>query len=373
MESAPPFHRQDVPAQVARLFSQGGCPASIRPYGQGNVNDTYLVSLEGVSPRHLILQRLNHRVFPRPELLMANLGTVTRHVAARLASLPSLDRRFELPRIVPAADGAEYVVDAFGCCWRALSFIDRTRAPVVVESPAHALEVGWALGRFHRLVSDLSPKRLADPLPGFHVTPGYLRQYDAVLARTRVPAGPEVGWALQFISRRRGLAPVLEEARARGELRDRVIHGDPKVDNVLLDEVTGAAVGLVDLDTVKPGLVHYDLGDCLRSGCNPLGEDPPHWQAVRFEPELAAAMLRGYLSEARGFLSPSDYPYLFPAARLIAFELGLRFFTDHLAGNVYFKVSHPEHNLARALVQFRLTESLETQEGVMRRLLRELA
>ena len=135
----------------------------------------------------------------------------------------------------------------------------------------------------------------------------------------------------------------------------------------MLDTATGRAVGLVDLDTVKPGLVHYDIGDCLRSGGNPLGEETEDWEMVRFEPELGRAMLHGYLSRARDFLTETDYAYLYDAIRLIAFELGLRFFTDYLAGNVYFKARHPEHNLARALVQFKLTESIESQETAIRR------
>ena len=145
------------------------------------------------------------------------------------------------------------------------------------------------------------------------------------------------------------------------------MHGDPKVNNVMLDTATGQAVGMVDLDTVKPGLVHYDIGDCLRSGCNPRGEETGDWEVVRFEPELCRAMLTGYLSLARDFLTETDYAYLYDAIRLLAFELGLRFFTDYLAGNVYFKARHPEHNLVRALVQFKLTESIESQATSHRR------
>ena len=169
-----------------------------------------------------------------------------------------------------------------------------------------------------------------------------------------------------------GLGPVLEEARAQGRLSLRPIHGDPKVNNVLLDTATGQAVALVDLDTVKPGLVHYDIGDCLRSGCNPWGEETEHWEAVRFDPDLGRALLQGYLARARDFLTDHDYHYLFDAIRLIAFELGLRFFTDYLAGNVYFKARRPEHNLARALVQFKLTESIEAQETAIRAFIRDL-
>jgi len=166
---------------------------------------------------------------------------------------------------------------------------------------------------------------------------------------------------------------VLEDAKARGLLAVRPIHGDPKVDNVMIDRATGRAIGMVDLDTVQPGLIHYDLGDCLRSACNPLGESPAHWQAVRFDLDLARALLQGYLAEARHFLTTTDRGYLYDAIRLIAFELGLRFVTDHLAGDIYFKVEHHGHNLQRALVQFRLCQDIETRESAIRSLLRAAA
>ena len=177
--------------------------------------------------------------------------------------------------------------------------------------------------------------------------------------------------ACSFIQERRAWADVLEAARAQGRLALRPIHGDPKVNNVMLDNTSGQAVALVDLDTVKPGLVHYDIGDCLRSGCNPQGEETEHWEAVHFDPDLCRALLQGYLSEARGFLTAADYSHLYDAVRLIAFELALRFFTDYLEGDPYFRVRHASHNLVRALVQFRLTESIEAQAEAIRTVLDE--
>jgi hypothetical protein len=129
---------------------------------------------------------------------------------------------------------------------------------------------------------------------------------------------------------------------------------------------------MIDLGTVKPGLIHYDIGDCLRSGCNPLGEETDNWEQVTFEPELAQAILQGYLTVAQDFLTDSDYKYIYDSIRLLAFELGLRFFTDYLAGNVYFKVKHPENNLARALVQFQLTASIEKQAAVIKTIINDL-
>jgi Ser/Thr protein kinase RdoA (MazF antagonist) len=358
---------------AAQQFSLQDQVLEVRPFGNGNVHDTFLVTTDSNAAPSFILQRLNTRVFRRPELVMANLRICTEHIRGRLAQAAlSPGRSLKVPRVLPARDGRDYFIDREGSFWRALSFIEAAQSFEVIENPEHAREVGYALGVFHHLLSDLPAGQLADTLPGFHVTPRYLAHYDEVLENQDVPSSPEVTYSLKFIAARRTWAQVLEEARAQGRLKLRPIHGDPKVNNVLLDCATGKAAALVDLDTVKPGLVHYDIGDCLRSGCNPLGEEADQWEEVRFELNLGRALLQGYLARARGFLTGHDYHYLFDAIRLIAFELGLRFFTDYLAGNVYFKAKHLEHNLARALVQFKLTESIEAQETAIRAFIRDL-
>ncbi len=358
---------------VAAQFTLPGRVRHVRPYGNGNVHDTFLVTSDSPAAPPFILQRLNTRVFRRPELVMANLRLCTEHLRGRLARAPlSPGRRWEVPRVLPARDGRDYFIDGEGSFWRALSFIEGAQTFETINDPEHAREVGYALGVFHHLLIDLPAAHLSDTLPGFHVTPRYLAHYDEVLGRKIPPPSPEVAHCLKFVAGRRVWAWVLEEARAQGRLSLSPVHGDPKVNNVLLDTATGKAVALVDLDTVNPGLVHYDIGDCLRSGGNPWGEETEQWEAVRFDPDRGRALLRGYLAGARGFLTDHDYHYLFAAIRLIAFELGLRFFTDYLAGNVYFKARRPEHNLARALVQFRLTESIEAQEAAIRAFIRDL-
>jgi Ser/Thr protein kinase RdoA (MazF antagonist) len=357
---------------AARQFASSQI-LEVREYGRGNIHATFLVTLEPPAERRFILQRLNTRVFRQPQLVMQNLRTLTEHLGPRLDAAPlSPGRRFEVPRVLPARDGRDYFIDPQGSFWRALSFIEDAETFEVITETRRATEVGYALGRFHNLLSSLSPERLADPLPGFHVTPGYLAQYDEVLVQSSPGPSREAAYATRLVAKHRVRAAVLEEASAQGRLPRRPIHGDPKVNNVLFDAVSAQAVALVDLDTVKPGLVHYDIGDCLRSGCNPLGEETELWERVRFEPELCRAILQGYLPEARGFLTGYDYDYLYDAILLLAFELGLRFFSDYLAGNVYFKARYPEHNLARALVQFKLTESIVSQEAALSAILREL-
>lgn len=361
---------------AAEQFRGRGRISEIGAFGRGNVHETYLVRIEGGAEERFLLQRLNTRVFTRPDLVMGNIRALNEHLGRRLAASPLPEgRRWEVPRVRIAADGRDHWIGPDGSFWRAQRFVEGARSLEVVGDSGEAGELGWALGTFHCLVSDLPAERLADTLEGFHVTPRYLRHYDEVLARVgpdRGAAGAEVDWCLRFVEGRRGSVAVLEEARARRRLAPRPIHGDPKADNVLVDEATGLAVSLVDLDTVKPGLLLYDVGDCLRSGCNPLGEETERWEEVRFDPELCAAVLAGYLAGARSAVTEADRELFCEAARLIAFELGLRFLTDHLEGDVYFRARREGHNLARALVQFRLAESIEAQEEDLRGLIRGL-
>ena len=359
---------------IATQFSSGRRVANVREYGEGNVNDTYLVTLDAGPEQYFILQRINTQVFRHPALIMVNLRTFSDHVQKRLAREATGDgRKWVMPYVLPAEDDVDYYVDPAGGFWRALSSVTGSTCHQTVQSIDHAHEAGYALGRFHSLISDMDIARLHDTLEGFHIAPRYLQHYDEVLARyNEREASPEVKRCLRFVEQRRNLASVLEDAKERNELVLRPIHGDPKVNNIMIDRQTGQAISIVDLDTVKPGLVHYDIGDCLRSCCNPLGEETEQLDDVRFETDLCRAILEGYLGEAKGFLTEHDYAYVYDAIRLIAFELGLRFFTDHLEGNVYFKARHSEHNLMRARVQFKLAERIESQENVIRAIIDDL-
>jgi Ser/Thr protein kinase RdoA (MazF antagonist) len=363
---------------VAAAFDLPADVTSITPLGNGNVNDTYLVQ---AGRQHYVLQRLNTKVFRQPELVMANLQVLGRHVQGRLqadqdAAAEGLlaGRRWELPRLICTRDGAK----AWHCCssggfWRTTTFVADARSVDVIEDRQQAHELGWGLGLFHQLISDLPVEQLADTLEGFHITPRYLEAYHRALVNTSMPSTPLAQECLAFIRDREAFTSLLEDAKARGELPLRPIHGDPKINNMLLDSGNGAAIALIDLDTVKPGLIHYDIGDCLRSCCNRLGEETTAFEAVHFDLDLAAAILEGYLGVASGFLLPAERRYIPDAAKLISFELGLRFFADYLAGSTYFKASHPEHNLHRAVVQFRLTASIEAQDADLRALVQQLS
>jgi Ser/Thr protein kinase RdoA (MazF antagonist) len=358
---------------IAEQFAPSRGVLDVHEFGNGNINDTYLVTIESDERRHpednhFVLQRINTQVFKQPKLIMQNMRTFTEHMRRR-ARVEG--HRWEMPRVLPACDGQDFYVDPEGGFWRAISYVHGTRSYETIKNSKLAYEVGYALGTFQYLISDLPTSQLADTLEGFHITPRYLQNFDRALAHDGHNPGAEIKYCLKFVEQRRSLAYVLERAREQGALMLRPVHGDPKVNNVMIEESTGRAVSLVDLDTVKPGLIHYDIGDCMRSGCNPLGEETEDWEAVFFDPKIGAAILEGYLSQACNFLTFADYEYLFDSIRLLPFELGVRFFTDHLAGNVYFKVRYPQHNLQRALVQFKLTESIEAHEAEVRHLIQE--
>lgn len=352
--------------EVVARFLPAPQPAAVREFGNGNINKTYLVTAEGAEP--FLLQRLNTAVFQAPHLVMGNIRAIAAHLDRRTAAFA---RRWEVPHVRLTTDGADHVSTADGAFWRALRFIGPSRTVDAIQDPALAREVGFALGTFHALLSDLSADTLADTLPGFHIAPGYLAHYDQLAPYDHAALSAEEAWCARFVAENRDWVPVLEDAREQGLLRVRAIHGDPKVNNILFD-ADGRAIAVVDLDTVKPGLVQYDIGDCLRSSCNPHGEETEHWRDVHFDLELAESVLEGYLAVARDFFEDADFDYVPASVRLIAFELGLRFFTDHLAGDTYFKVDRRGQNLARALVQFQLAQSVHERLDDLRGIVESL-
>jgi Ser/Thr protein kinase RdoA (MazF antagonist) len=359
---------------VAEAFELPAPVARIESLGNGNVNATYRVHLVGPEQGSTVLQRLNTSVFRQPRLVMANIEAVAAHVERRLAegNPDPAGRAWRMPALLRRRGSDEPWLEQGGEFWRMISFLEATRSVEAIEGPEQAREIGAGLGLFHALIHDLPAEQLADTLEGFHVTPAYLEQYRRVLAGSRLERCERCSEAIAFVAEREHRAGVLEEARAAGKLQLRPIHGDPKINNLLLCERSGQAVALIDLDTVKPGLVHYDIGDCLRSACNPAGEETTNLEAVHFDLDLAEAVLQGYLGVARGFLTPADLEAIPDAIALLPFELGLRFLTDHLAGDVYFRTERPGHNLDRALVQFRLAASVERQRAAIEALVERL-
>lgn len=332
---------------------------SVKVLGNGLINDTFLIDTDS---GRFVLQRINSRVFAEPRLIMANLSALNDFIAL----LPESGLKLRIPKIIRTISGDLSFQDDKGDIWRALQYLGNTVTLEVINDIGQAEQVGLALGHFHRLTSDLPAERLYDTLPGFHIAPAYLSHYLQIIEEISIPDSVETHYCRSFIARRQALADVLEDAKRRGLLVERIIHGDPKLNNFLFDKDSGKVTSLIDLDTVKPGLVHYDIGDGLRSLC--------HVEATgEFDTDICEAVLRNYLAETGAFFSKHDYRYLYPAIRLIPFELGLRFFSDYLSGNVYFKVSEPDQNLHRAIAQFKLCESIENQRASIERMVEGLA
>lgn len=337
----------DDPAQV-----------TVQPLGAGRINDTYLV--DGPSDR-FVLQRINGRVFPRPVDVARNFVTVTSHLYRKQRPGPELIR-CPLSRVTLA--GAPCWRDRNGAVWRAQTYIEHMSLTPPLRRASQARQLGAVLASFHKLTADLDPAKLFDPLPGFHDTVQYLRQFDQVWAGYVGPDSSEMRYCRAEIDRFRPLATVLVEAERAGRIRRVTIHGDPKVDNFICDP-NQQVIGLLDLDTVGPGSVLLDLGDCLRSCCNQGGEDPAGPQAAAFAVDICEAVLTGYLTTS-SMITRQERELVYDAVLLIAFELALRFVTDHLQGDAYFKVHYRGENLQRALSQLHLADSITGQEQQIR-------
>ncbi len=345
-------------AEIVAGFAVGACAASPAPLGKGLINETYAVA---TADGRFVLQRINPRVFPNPEQIMANLAVLADHTALRDG--------LRVPALIPARDGRPFLRTADGALWRLMELIPDAVNLERLRTPDEARQVGRALGAFHRLTRDLPPSRLGFSLPGFHRTPDYLARHLALRAdlgqRTEVEAGADL---LGQIVVRAPLAAVLEEALAAGLIPRRVVHGDPKLDNILFHAVDGRALALIDLDTVQPGLIQHDLGDCLRSCCNRQGESGAAG-AVRFDLEIGAAIIEAYAALTSDFLTAAEVATLYDGIRLMPFELGLRFLNDHLEGDRYFRVANRGENLHKARVQFSLLADIEAQELAIRGLI----
>ncbi len=346
------------PRQAAAAFCRDGATCPLSQLGRGNINDTFLVA-SAAAP--FVLQRINSRVFPQPLSVINNFAKVTRHLTGRLVQT---DKPFRTALPVPTLSGALFFHDAQGEYWRGQTYLPHTSYSTLT-SPDQAFQIGRILAVFHSLVAGLDGQCLADPLPGFHNLPQYLQEFDRLPTKQQTETNAASSYCCHAIQQGRQRATVLEEAKSSGFLPLQAIHGDPKIDNFLFDN-QGLADGILDLDTVGAGIVHYDLGDCLRSCCNRAGESGADGQAVLFDMEICRAILAGYFSLPQQLLSAGQRAYIFDAVLAITFELGVRFITDHLRGNTYFKVRQDGENLVRAERQFRLVEDIVKHEAEIR-------
>ena len=351
---------------IARKFKLHGEFLSAEPYGSGHINDTYCVVFDQAGSRvRYIFQRINHLVFKTPVALMENISRVTRHLAGKYAGAGDASRR--ALTLIPAHDGHPFSQDAAGNCWRVYLFIEQARTYDAVESPAQAFEAAQAFGRFQSLLADLPAPRLHDTIPDFHHTPKRFLALEQALADDAVNRAALAKPEIEFALRHRALAGALLAAN----LPERVTHNDTKFNNVMLDDATGAGVCVIDLDTVMPGLALYDFGDMVRTTTSPAKEDERDLAKVTMQFPMFEALVRGYLAAA-DFITPPEKQHLAIAGEVITFEIGLRFLTDFLAGDTYFKVHRDRHNLDRCRTQFKLVESIGQQATQMNELIATL-
>jgi len=350
-----------------RWFAVDGECVALAPLKRGHIHDTWVGTWRTPDgTRRVVHQQVNTHVFRDPAALMQNWLRVTEHVRAALsrAGVPDLERR--CLRAVLARDGAPLHTDESGTVWRAFAFIEGTRSADVPEGPAQAEEAARAFGAFAAQLADLDPATVAEPIPHFH---DFAHRVAALEAALAADAHGRARGSADAVERARRLAAEVERALASegaGSLPRRVVHNDCKLNNVLFDEQSGEALCVIDLDTVMPGSVLADFGDLARTAACPAPEDEPDLARVRVDARLYEALVRGYLAGAGALLAPVEIALLPLAGPLIALETGIRFLTDHLSGDAYFRIHRPGHNLDRARVQLRLTEQLLAGVGEAR-------
>ncbi len=349
-----------VPETVLKAYCRQPEMCAVSSLGCGNINDTFLV--ESPTTR-FVLQRINKTVFPEPLRVIQNFPLVSRHL---LSQNRKCDEPFKVAEPLLVRRGDLFYHDRNGEYWRAQSYVPHT-AISMMSGNDQAFQAGRMLALFHSRIRDLDVSCLQDPLPGFHDLAAYLEVFDGEVQRAEDGAGGDIRYCLKSIARYRLRADVFLKAQNDGTLTTQPVHGDPKIDNFFFNE-KGLAFGMLDLDTVRLGFVHHDLGDCLRSCCNRSGEAEKSAE-IFFDMELCQSLLKGYFSVCPSCFTGPQRVLIFDGLLLITFELGVRFLTDHFRGNSYFKVARAGENLARAVNQFRLTVDIERCESRIKRLL----
>ena len=350
---------------IAERFDLEGAIASIKPLGEGFINDTFVIRTAGDAPDY-ILQRKNHAVFPDVPGMMENILAVTEHIKAKVA-----DPLRETLTVVRARDGKLYVEDE-GNFWAVCLFIADTSSFDRADSPELAYQGGVGIGRFQALLADFD-KPLNETIKGFHNIRHRFAQWDAAVAADaagRVTSlAEEIGWVE---SRRREMLDFWSLVED-GTIPTHVTHNDTKISNILFDKPTGKVLCAIGLDTVMSSTSHNDFGDAIRSYANTGAEDDRDLDNVELSIEMFRAYADGYLSQQRATMTQSELDWLAFSARYITFEQVLRFLMDYIDGDKYYKTAYPEHNLVRTRAQYKLLQSMERRYDEMCAIVRELA
>ncbi len=357
--------QHNVIAAVSQFEIAGEFLGAI-PYGSGHINDSYCVVFlqAGVKVRYIV-QRINQTIFKNPTALMENIQRVTSHIAAKVSEDVGCSQ--QVLTLIPERYGRAWHIDGEGNYWRAFHFIEGARTYDAVESVEQAFQAAKAFGQFQKLLVDLPEPRLHDTIPDFHHTPKRFKALEQAIAIDVVDrafvAKPEIEFALA----RQSIVNVLQDA----SLPERITHNDTKFNNVMLDNTTGKGICVIDLDTVMPGLAPNDFGDMVRTTTSPAEEDERNLSKVTMQFSMFEALVRGYITSA-DFLTKAEKQHLVLSSKLITFEQGIRFLTDYLSGDAYYKVRYDDHNLDRCRTQFKLVESIEQQEERMSRLVQSV-
>ena len=334
----------------------------------GHINETYSATYDqgGMRVRY-IHQKINKNVFKNPAVVMKNVMRVTTHIRQRLESQNARDITRRSLVVIPTRDGRSHYRSREGEYWRTFVFVEGVQTYEAVQSPDQALQAGRAFGEFQSLLVDLPGERLHETIPAFHNTRKRFAALQQAILKDHFnraqTAKPEIEFALKHES----LVDVILAAMAKKTIPERITHNDTKFNNVMLDTVTGDAKCVVDLDTVMPGCALYDFGDMVRTTTSPTMEDERDLSKVQMQMPMFKKLAEGYLAAAGRFLTRAERSHIAFSGKLITFEIGIRFLTDYLSGDTYFRIHRPDHNLDRCRTQFKLVESIERQERAMQK------
>lgn len=354
--------------EAAEAFDTEGAMVSCERYGSGHINDTFRLVCQG---RAYILQQMNTNIFQDPVSLMRNIEGVTtflREEVIRNGGDP--DR--ETLNLVKCRDGRPFYVDRAGNYWRMYFFIEGATCYNLVEKPEDFYESGKAFGHFQRLLANYPAGDLAETIPGFHDTPGRFQAFKKAVSEDICGRAEGVKDEIQFVMDRENDMGLAKDMLDKGRLPLRVTHNDTKLNNIMIDDVTGEAVCIIDLDTVMPGLSIFDFGDSIRFGANTAEEDETDLSRVSLSLPLFEMYTRGFLEGCGGSLTETEVRMLSQGARLMTLECGMRFLADYLMGDTYFKTDREKHNLDRCRTQFVLVADMEKKWGEMEEIVRSL-
>ena len=359
---------QEQFSRIVNNFSVSGDFFNASPCGSGHINDTFLVSMRDSDQAKFLLQKINARVFQRPDLLMQNLERICAHLRSKMIQAKKNPDRHSLT-LVSTKEGKNCFVDEAGDIWRLRLYIDNVTAVDRVEVPEQAREAGRAFGEFLRFLVDLPGGPLHEIIPSFHDLGLRLKTFQDVIKVDSLGRCVMAGAEISYVESQAESVLAIVTAPDTLNMPLRTTHNDTKINNVLLDARTGESVCVIDLDTVMPGLVIYDFGDCVRTGTNTGDEDDPDLDRVGVDLELFRTFSEGYASEAATVLTSVEREALVSAGVYMSFIIGLRFLTDYLSGDPYFRTDYPGHNLQRARSQFKMVESFKHKRPELEKIL----